>query len=54
VREALDQNDAQGAAEQLEQVRAAIDRGTQALDEALAAAGEAPGVEKAPQRSTSE
>jgi len=54
VREALDRNDAKGAAEQLEQVRAAIDRGTQALDEALAAAGEAPGGEKAPQRSTSE
>jgi N-acetylated-alpha-linked acidic dipeptidase len=54
VRDALDRNDAKGAAEQLEQVRAAIDRGTQALDEALAAAGEAPGGEKAPQRSTSE
>jgi N-acetylated-alpha-linked acidic dipeptidase len=44
VREALDRNDAKGAAEQLEQVRAAIERGAQALDEALAAVGEAPGA----------
>ena len=39
VREALERNDAQAAAERLEQVRAAIERGTQALNQALAAAG---------------
>ena len=37
VREALERNDAQAAAEQLEQVRAAIERGTEALNQALAA-----------------
>ena len=48
VREALERNDAQAAAEQLEKVRAAIERGTQVLNQALAAVGEAPGVKSAP------
>lgn len=48
VREALERNDAQGAAEQLEEVRAAIERGTQALNQALAAVEEAPGAGGAP------
>jgi N-acetylated-alpha-linked acidic dipeptidase len=42
VREALERNDDKAAAEQLEQVRAAINRGTQALDRALAVVGEGP------------
>jgi N-acetylated-alpha-linked acidic dipeptidase len=49
VREALERNDAQGAAEQLEEVRAAIERGTQALNQALAAVEEAP-TARAPRR----
>jgi N-acetylated-alpha-linked acidic dipeptidase len=54
VHEALDRDDAKAAAEQIEQVRSAIERGTGALDEASAAVGEAAGVERAPQGSTAE
>ena len=48
VREALERNDAKGAAEQVEEVRAAIERGTQALKQALAAIEESPAARGAP------
>jgi N-acetylated-alpha-linked acidic dipeptidase len=54
VREALERNDDKGVAEQLDQVRAAIERGTQALNQALAAVEEAPGAGSALKRASPE